>query len=232
MQGFSKRILDRAVLKPLRYLRRRTGVDVNAHTILWQRAAVSSADYIEPHIGSVLLFETKRKLWDYALDKCADTGLFLEFGVFKGESINYFAKRRPQQKFHGFDSFVGLKEDWLGHFEPKGAFDVAGKLPQVRENVTLIPGWFDETLPRFLSDNSGNAAFIHIDSDTFEAAQTVLDLLKERIGKGTIVVFDEYLGYPNWQNGEYRAWTEFVGAAGLDYRYLGFCPEQAVLEVL
>ncbi len=232
MQGLPKRILDRFVLRPLRYLRRRTGVDVNAHTILWQRAAVSSADYIEPHIGSVLLFETKRKLWDYALDRALSSGLFLEFGVFKGESIAYFAKRRPQQRFHGFDSFVGLKEDWLGHFEPKGAFDVAGRLPKVAANVTLIPGWFDETLPRFLAEHDGRAAFLHIDSDTFEAAQTVLALLKERIGPGTVIVFDEYLGYPNWQNGEYRAWTEFVSANGLDYRYLGFCPEQAAVEVV
>jgi hypothetical protein len=50
----------------------------------------------------------------------------------------------------------------------------------------------------------------------------VLSLLGERIVSGTVIVFDEYLGFPNWQRGEYRAWQQFVETRGLRYRYRAF----------
>ena len=39
--------------------------------------------------------------------------LYIEFGVFSGTSINYFSKNL-KKKIYGFDSFEGLKEDWVG----------------------------------------------------------------------------------------------------------------------
>ena len=53
-----------------------------------------------------------------------DNGLFLEFGVYNGSSINILSKLRPNKIFHGFDTFTGLPEDWdlgdkkikAGHF--------------------------------------------------------------------------------------------------------------------
>ncbi len=50
----------------------------------------------------------------------------------------------------------------------------------------------------------------------------LLSLLRGRIVRGTVIVFDEYLGSPNWRNGEFRAWAEFVKAKGLAYRNLAF----------
>ena len=37
---------------------------------------------------------------------------YLEFGVFKGTSTNFFS--RYVNKFYVFNSFEGLKEDWMG----------------------------------------------------------------------------------------------------------------------
>lgn len=85
----------------------------------------------------------------------------------------------------GFDSFEGLQKNWVGHESPKGSFDLAGKLPRVKENVILIKGWFDKTLPEFLLKYSDKISFIHIDSDTYEAARTVLALCKQRLSPGT-----------------------------------------------
>ena len=50
----------------------------------------------------------------------------------------------------------------------------------------------------------------------------MLSLLAGRIVPGTVLVFDDYLGFPNWQHGEYLAWQQFVTARGLSYRYLAF----------
>ena len=107
------------------------------------------------------------------------------------------------------------------------------KLPAVLPNVTLIKGWFDETVPKFLDAHPNEPfSFIHVDSDTFETATLLLSLLKGRIVKGTIIVFDEYLGFPNWQKGEFLAWRNFVEAQQLDYAYLAFSNTPAALLVL
>ena len=41
-----------------------------------------------------------------------EDGLFLEFGVYKGQSINILSKLKPNKIFHGFDTFTGLPEEW------------------------------------------------------------------------------------------------------------------------
>jgi len=38
------------------------------------------------------------------------TGLFLQFGVYKGNSINRLARLKRKATFYGFDFFVGLPE--------------------------------------------------------------------------------------------------------------------------
>jgi len=44
--------------------------------------------------------------------------------------------------------------------------------------------------------------------------------LNENIVKGTVIVFDEYLGYPGWQNGEYKAFVEFSKKYKKNFKYL------------
>lgn len=118
-----------------------------------------------------------------------------------------------------------------GHESPKGSFDLAGRLPRVRENVVLIKGWFDKTLPEFLLKYPDKFSFIHIDCDTYEAARTVLALCKQRITSGTIIVFDEYFGYRGWKQGEFKAWQEFCQETGFKYKYIAFSNEQVALVI-
>ena len=207
----------------------------NIHEIVWDRAAETSADYVDAHLGSALVFETREKLWDHALSKVTLDGLVAEFGVWSGESINHFARElAPRgQVLYGFDSFEGLKEDWKGTGHGRGAFDLGGNLPPVEPNVRLVKGWFDQTVPEWAAANPGPLAFVHFDADTYESTALLLRLLGERIRPGTIIVFDEYLGYPGWIHGEHKAWREYVAASGLRYEYLGFAAwGQAGLRVL
>jgi len=234
-----KYLVDRTIIPFVRYVFFAVAAvaspEESAFKIVTSRAAASSADYIESHLEGALLFPTREQVWDFALSKARVEGLYGEFGVFEGHSINHMAHTLQARHItiYGFDSFEGLKEDWRGTWYAQGAFDVGGRLPKVLPNVTLVKGWFDETVPKFLTEHPDQPfSFIHIDSDTFEAASLVLALLKDRIVKGTVLVFDEYLGFPNWKNGEFAAWRDFVAAQGIEYCYLAFSNTPAAVLVL
>jgi len=78
-------------------------------------------------------------------------------------------------------------------------------LPVVCQNVELIPGWFDESLPSFLKQihDDDVISFIHFDTDLYSSTKTVLNFWGSRLRKGSLVLFDEYQGYPGWKNHEF-----------------------------
>ncbi|MEM1307606.1 MAG: class I SAM-dependent methyltransferase [Pseudomonadota bacterium] len=164
--------------------------------------------------------------------KCAEAdGLNLEFGVFEGRSIRFLASKYSTRQFHGFDSFEGLPEAWdrsSADYKDAGHFAVP-TLPSVPENVTLIAGWFNETLEPWLAENAGPIAFLHIDSDIYSSAIYLLTALEHRFQSGTVIVFDD-LGdwtgsrYENWQDGEWRALSEWLASSGRELVLLGRGP--------
>ena len=191
-------------------------------------AALSSAEYAQAHMGDVPRFADKDALLRHAVSLAPAEGLVLEFGVFSGHTINLMADTLPGRPIHGFDSFEGLPEGWRPGFGP-GAFALPGP-PEVRPGVELVVGWFDRTLPGFLDRNPGPAALVHVDCDLYSSTQTVLAQLRDRIGAGTILVFDEYFNYPGWQQHEFRAFREFT-ACGRAYEYVGLVPSDQQVAV-
>jgi predicted O-methyltransferase YrrM len=163
-------------------------------------------------------FGTKSELRAAAVNAATRDGLHLEFGVFQGESVNHIADLRPDLIVHGFDSFEGIPEPF--HFAKAGTFAVDG-LPRVRQNVRLIKGWFEDTLPQFLREQSAPCSFIHVDCDLYSSTRTVLTALAPRIRPGTVILFDEFFNFPNWQKHEYAAFMEFVRDNSVCYEFLG-----------
>jgi hypothetical protein len=203
----------------------------SVYKILWERAYLSSADYIEKNINNSLLFPTREDLWDYVFEKIGENGLRAEFGVHSGYSINYFASKNPKINIYGFDSFEGLNEDWPGSDAPAGHFNLLGVEPRVENNVVLVKGWFNDTVSKFVENNAAPFDFIHLDADTYESTLLVLELCKTKIVSGTILVFDEYLGYPNWEKGEYLAFQEFIFKYEIQYNYLAFSSSQCAVKI-
>jgi hypothetical protein len=167
-------------------------------------------------------------LLDHAIRQVELPGLWLEFGVYKGNDLKQIA-RYHKGEVYGFDSFEGLPEDWT-HFQRKGRFSLEGGLPgHLPRNAKLVQGWFDQTLPGFLDEHREPIAFLHIDSDLYSSAKTVLHLVRDRLRRGTIIQFDDFVNYPGWQDGEQKAFQEFVELSGLEYEYIGFASsDQAV----
>jgi len=171
--------------------------------------------------GSDLNSQTQ--FWNYTMDHAdSNNGLWLEFGVYQGRSINVISKR-TNMTVYGFDSFRGLPEDWYSdiNFCKKGALDVKGILPKVNSNVHLIAGWFEDTLPKFAeSITEDKVSFIHIDCDLYSSTKTVFDNLKHLIKSGTVIMFDEYWYNYKWEDHEYKAFQEFISETGLEYDYI------------
>jgi hypothetical protein len=193
----------------------------------------SSVEFERQHLASVPMFKTRQELFKFALDSVtvAD-GLYAEFGVYKGDSINRLARLRPHQMFYGFDSFEGLPESWtLG--ARTGAFSVGGRFPAVHGNVVLVKGFFEQTLPDFVAACDKKAvALLHVDCDLYSATKTVLDRLAPLLVEGSVIVFDEYFNYPGWQQGEFKAFAGFIDShEHLGYDYIGYIRNGGQLAV-
>ena len=193
-------------------------------------ASVESARYITNRMGLASNLRDRDALIDHALAACRVEGLVLEFGVYEGNSLRNIAQAY-EGPVYGFDSFEGLPEDWT-HFQLKGRFSLEGRLPEFEEdNVNLVPGWFDDTLPGFVKEHAGPVRFLHVDSDIYSSARTVLTGLSDRLVSGSVILFDEYFNYPGWQEHEFRAFQEFIAETGHRYEYLGYASRHSSVAV-
>ncbi|MCB1511325.1 MAG: class I SAM-dependent methyltransferase [Hyphomicrobiaceae bacterium] len=196
------------------------------YTGLQERARTATLDFISDTMPEAIAFDTPRELMRYALSLVTLEGIVAEFGVNEGGTITFIAKQLRGRKVHGFDSFEGLPEDWSGNKMHAGYFNRQGKLPRVPSNVELHAGWFDKSLPKFVAANEGAAAFLHVDCDLYSSTVTIFDTFADRIVPGTVIVFDEYFNYPNWQRHEHKAFEEFRAKSGLDFDYVGYSIQQ------
>ena len=173
--------------------------------------------YKELRIDEFLYAPMRIRNLKYCSTKAKISGSIQEFGVSGGESIRGLAKYYPNEIIWGFDSFEGLPREWKRtetRVVPEGRFRQE-RLPVVPKNVKLVKGLFNETIPIWLVKNKENVKFIHIDCDLYDSAITVLELLNERITKGTVIVFDDFYSwnpiwkkYENWEQGEWKALRE------------------------
>ena len=192
---------------------------------LCKAVAESVGCFVMENMSKVKAYRTRydlieKCLYDYKIIE----GMVLEFGVFKGESINFISSLLAERTVYGFDSFEGLPEDWHAGGE-KGTFDLHGNMPTVNSNVQLIKGWFDKTLRFFLNDHEEVCSFIHIDCDIYSSTKTVLSALRSRIVPGTVILFDDYFAGPEWKLHEHKAFIEFVHENNIVYKYLGYANE-------
>ncbi|WP_448206176.1 protein arginine N-methyltransferase [Azospirillum sp. sgz302134] len=184
---------------------------------------VESVAAIRPHLApDARLFGVGAEVLRFALEQATVPGLVLEFGVRRGTSVNQIAEAVPNQTVHGFDSFEGLPEAWVN--EPQGVLTTGKQLPDVRPNVVLHAGWFEDTLPPFLTAHDGPVRVVNVDSDIYSSAKTVLTALAPRFRPGTVLVFDEFIGNRSWREDEYKAFQEYAGEHRASYEVIAVSP--------
>lgn len=201
----------------------RAGSRLSARALHRLNAAIS---YIETGhwLGHQRLFPRVRvdrtpQLFDLIIEQVANQDvLYLEFGVFRGDSMRYWSRRlrNPQAKLHGFDSFEGLPEAW-NIDSPQGHFSTNGAVPVIEDSrVKFFKGWFSDTLPGYKVPPHDRLV-LDMDADLYSSTIYVLRTLEPFIAPGTYIYFDEFADRQN----ELRAFSEFVVDTKMRFELLG-----------
>jgi predicted O-methyltransferase YrrM len=188
-----------------------------------RRAAVSTYEFIDEKMPEALFTLSQMQVVEArSADMMQLDGHVLDLGVYKGGSTRALARIFPDRHIHGFDSFEGLPEDWA--HVPRGDFgDVAGVMPDMPPNVTLHKGWFDETLPVWMAEHGDRPiSVLRVDCDIYSSTRTIFEVLEPLIRPGTWIIFDELIGYKNWEQHEYRAFMEFIGRTKYEYEFIAY----------
>lgn len=164
------------------------------------------------------------KQWRKALAQTRHLrGAVIECGTYRGESIAplgwLMREDGDPRHLYGFDSFQGFPEikpedeseaGYLGrspaYFARTSQADVQGFIDALglSDRVTLVGGFFDETLPR---TDVGQVSVLILDCDLYDSYHSCLRELYPKVQSGGWILFDEYFNrkYP----GAKRAVDEF-----------------------
>ncbi len=207
-----------------------TGSSVNSQ--LLKNSYTSSARMIEKHLDSAQIYSRRPDIYNFLFEEFKNLpgGLNLEFGVSTGGSLKIFASKLDF--VYGFDSFLGLEQYWSSPIAKKGAFNLQGRIPDSAQNITntkLIVGRVEDTLTDFLRDHDSKVSFVHMDLDLFSPTKFVLEQLRHKLQPGSLILFDEFHGYPGWENHEWKAFNEVF--LPNEFIFLGFSEQQCLVKI-
>src|SRR6516165_3744771 len=89
----------------------------------------------------------------------------------------------------------------------RSTFDLGGEVPQIEgERVSLVKGWFQNTLPGFLNSFEPRSRLvIHNDSDLYSSTLFTLVSLHRFLVPETLIIFGEYSNAMH----EFRAFADY-----------------------
>jgi len=201
------------------------------------------ADYLKKKMFNILFNSNVNNLslfkyWIFLFEIYKKNNLksdIVEIGSGSGRSLSYilfnlledyefFSKNKI--KYHGFDSFEGYPKNINGEiktFENKNNWSFSSeeylnenliKLnfdPKIiSEFVKLYKGYFDKTLDKLETEQIG---ILHLDCNLYSSTILSLEKLYDKVEKGGLVVFDEYIGPEDivkWP-GASKAIDEYLG---------------------
>ena len=102
----------------------------------------------------------------------------------------------------------------------KGAFNLNKKIPKLNKNVIPTVGWVEDTIDGFLKKYKPKINFVHFDMDLYSPTLYTLQKIKPYLIDGAVILFDEFYNYLDWQNGEYKTFTEVFDKS--EYEYKGY----------
>ena len=180
-------------------------------------------------------------------------GVVAEFGVHYGKNLALFTCLRAifepfnfTRVITGFDTFAGFptvtKEDGEGVDVAKGVLSVVdgwelhlenllnqheavSPIPHIRK-FHLIKGDVNDTLDQYLHDHPETVfAMVYLDMDLYQPTKHVLEKIRDRLTKGSLIGFDEvcYSKYP----GETLAVMEALGLRNIQLQRFPWAATQS-----
>jgi hypothetical protein len=176
---------------------------------------------IPAELAATRHYPNRQEIWA-EVAPLAPTTTWAEFGVMEGASAKALLGYLPEGgELLLFDSGKGIPVDWERGGTPvvkRGRF--ARGFPEFSDSrVRWVRGWYADTLPEF--NWPPQFGLVHIDCDVYLSASDVMKWADPAMLKGTVVIFDELIGYPNYEEHEYRALCEWRDTTGKDVCWLG-----------
>ena len=221
-------LMPREFRSLLRMMRMRRE-SVHAHYV--ENEILQCFNHFEKHLQNAVHLD----VWfiqKYAIEKSLlndkeKNKFYLEFGVDKGDTANFFSKY--VNKLYAFDSFEGMREDWVGTGVTKGQFNLYKKIPKLNKNIEPIVGFIQDTLEDFLKKHNPKINFAHMDIDTYESTKYALEKLKPYLIKDSIILFDDLYNRPGWRGGEYKALQETFDES--EYKFRAFSTDRSSVVI-
>jgi hypothetical protein len=190
----------------------------------------SSYNYFKKYFKDTI-FLSKNNIRHYAIKEALKNHrpefTYLEFGVFKGETLRLFSKYLKEKKavIYGFDSFQGLNENWQGTRMMKGFFSNNGKIPKINKNCKIVKGKVQDTLDNFIKNKKNlKINFLHMDLDTYPSTKFTLNKIKKYLINDSYILFDELYNMEGWKSGEFKALIEIFKKN--EFKYIAFSSDR------
>jgi hypothetical protein len=184
------------------------------------RAAISSAEWLHRNADRAPVYVRRNEMLEALFPLIPAEGDLAEFGVYLGATTIFVRPRFADRRYHAFDSWRGVPEA-MSLRRTKFFFDLDGVVPKLPPDTTIHSGWFHETIPKWREQFDAPIAFAYIDCDLYESVCTVLEGLTDRVRAGTILVFDSWYNYPNWEEHAPKASQEWTQRHGIRMEPMG-----------
>lgn len=136
-----------------------------------------------------------------------------------------YSSHRPH--FHGLDTFAGMPKNdennvafiegtYLSSYDEVTKRCIEGGIPA--GSFTLHRGLFRDSSANLGKVVSEKVAIANIDCDIYASAADALEIIRDRIQVGTVLMFDDYNTYrADNSQGERRAFREFTESVSFEF---------------
>ena len=170
----------------------------------------TEVDALKNHIYSRCskVFDNRFQHLEYCFNQSPQSGFNLEFGVYKGQSLEYLSSL-TDVPIWGFDSFSGPQNESVWNL--RGEKNTQKAISSfIQKYKYIVEGYFEKTLPGWIKKNDvRDISFVHYDAGDYDSASYVMKTILPLMKNKSILVFDELIPSPTeLELSEYRAFTE------------------------
>ena len=167
-------------------------------------------------------------------------GVYMEFGCHEANTFRFalntigrYDSPNKISHFYAFDSFQGMptplgidqQKIWKAGMNTTGKTKFKSLVSSDLHRVTIVPGFFSESLPQFKWDPASRPAVFYIDVDYYTSTKEVLQFVKDKLFHGSVIALDDWNCYfADADRGQRKAFKEFSEEVSENFSFEPFLP--------